>query len=172
MNIVGALMSLVFIAIGLSMLYYARSVSAKAQQSLSWPSTEGVISHSAVLRQMQQTSGSTNTATYKADVAYRYKVRGRDYSSGVITLADISSSAGRAQGIVSRYPDGAPVTVYYNPVDPSDALLERGGTSAIGVLYLIGGMFAAAGLAFLFASVTGHVHTGQTVVNHVGVSIR
>jgi hypothetical protein len=87
-----------------------------------------------VLRQMQQTSGSTNTATHKADVAYRYKVRGRDYSSGVITLADISSSAGRAQGIVRRYPDGAPVTVYYNPVDPSDALLERGGTGGIGVL--------------------------------------
>lgn len=158
MNAVGVLMSLVFIAIGLGLLYYARSVSAKAQQSLSWPSIEGVISHSAVLLQ-QQTSDSTNATTYKADVAYRYKVRGRNYSSSQLTLADFSSTARRAQGIVDRYADGAPVTVYYNPVDPSDAVLERGGTSGIGVLYLIGGVFAAAGLLFLFASMTGRVHT-------------
>ena len=159
MNAVGVLMSLVFIAIGLGLLYYARSVSAKAQQSLSWPSTEGVIAHSAVLQQMQQTSSSTNAATYKADVVYRYKVQGRDYSSERLTLADFSSTAGRAQSIVDRYVDGAPVTVYYNPVDPSDAVLERGGTSGIVVQYIIGGVFAAAGLLFLLGSVTGRVHT-------------
>jgi hypothetical protein len=159
MNAVGVLMSLVFIAIGLGVLYYARSVAAKAQQSLSWPSTEGVISHSAVLLQMQQTSNSTDTVTYKADVAYRYKIQGRNYSSDRLTLADFSSTARRAQGIVDRYADGAPVTVYYNPADPSDAVLERGGTSGIGVLYIFGGVFAAAGLLLLFGSVTGRVHT-------------
>jgi hypothetical protein len=158
MNPLGVLMSLVFLALGGGLLYYARSVSTKAQQSLSWPSTEGVIAHSAVLWQTRQGSGST----YKADVAYRYKVRGCDYSSERITLADFSSSAGRARGIVSRYPDAAAVTVYYNPVDPSDAVLERGTTSGIALLYLIGGVVAAAGLVFLLASLTGHVHT------HVG----
>jgi hypothetical protein len=160
MNLTGVLMSLVFIAIALVLLYYARSVSAKAQQSLSWPQAEGAISHSAVLQRMQQSSDSTNAATYKADVTYRYKVQGRDYSSERISLADFSSSTGRAQGIVDRYPDGATVTVYYNPANPSHAVLERGSTTGIGVLYLIGGIFAAAGLLFLFASVTGHVHTG------------
>jgi hypothetical protein len=149
MNAVGVLMSLVFSAIGLGMLRYARGVSAKAQESLSWPSSEGVISHSAVLARMRQTSNSTNAPTYQADVAYRYKVRGRDYSSARITLADFSSTGGRAQGIVDRYPDGAPVTVHYNPVDPSDAVLEQGGTSGIAILYVIGGIFAVAGLLFL-----------------------
>jgi hypothetical protein len=161
MNAVGVLMSLVFIAIGLGMLYYARRLSAKAQASLLWPSAEGVISHSAMLLQMQQTSGSTNAATYKADVAYRYKVRGRDYSSGRITLLDFSSTAGRAQSIVNRYADGAPVTVYYNPADPSDAVLERGGTGGIAVLYIIGAIFSAAGVLFLIGSLTGRVHTGN-----------
>ena len=68
-------------------------------------------------------------------------------------------TAARAQGIVDRYADGATVTVDYNPADPSDAVLERGGTSGIEVLYLIGGVFAAAGLLFLFESMTGRVHT-------------
>jgi hypothetical protein len=156
MNAVGVLMSVVFIAIGVGLLYYVRSVSAKAQRSLSWPSTEGVIAHSAVL---MQTSNANTAATYKADVAYRYKVAGRDYSSDRLTLADFASTGGRAQGIVDRYTDGAPVTVYYNPVDPSDALIERDAASGIGVLYLIGGVFSAAGVLFLIASLTGHVHT-------------
>jgi hypothetical protein len=160
MNTVGVLLSWVFIAIGLGILYYARGLSAKAQQSLSWPSTDGVISHSAVLMQTQRDSSSASSTSYKADVTYRYKVRGRDYSSERITLADISSGAGRAQGIVNRYPDGAPITVYYNPVDPSDAVLERGGASGIRILYIVGGVFAAAGVLFLFGSVTGPVHTG------------
>ena len=172
MNAVGALMSLVFIAIGLGMLYYAHTMSTKAQQSLMWPSTEGVISHSAVLTQMRQASGtSSSPPTYKADVAYRYKVQGRDYSSERISLMDISSTAGHAQGIVDRYPDGASVTVYYNPGDPSDALLERGTTGGIGVLYMAGAAFAGAGLLFLFASLTGHIHTGPTYVNNVGVGV-
>lgn len=160
MNSIGVLLSLVFIAIGLGLLYYARSVSAKAQESLSWPQVEGVISHSAVLTQLGQTASSNNAVTYKADVTYRYKVQGRDYSSERVSLADFSSSGGRAQGIVDRYPDGATVAVYYNPASPSEAVLERGNTTGIGVLYIIGGIFAAAGLAFLFGSVTGHVHTG------------
>lgn len=63
MNIVGVLMSLVFMAIGLGVLWYARSMSAKAQQSLSWPSTEGVIAHSAVLLQMRRASGANNAVT-------------------------------------------------------------------------------------------------------------
>jgi hypothetical protein len=67
---------------------------------------------------------------------------------------------GRAQSIVDRYPDGATVTVYYNPADPSDAVLERGNTPGIGVLYIIGGIFAVAGLLFLFGSATRRVHTG------------
>lgn len=46
-------MGLVFIAIGVDLLYYARALSAKASESLSWPSVDGMISHSAVLLQMQ-----------------------------------------------------------------------------------------------------------------------
>jgi Protein of unknown function (DUF3592) len=71
-----------------------------------------------------------------------------------------STAAGRAQDIVARYPDGAAVTVYYDPVDPSDSVLEPGGTRGIAFLRLIGWAFAAGGLFFLYMSVTGRVHTG------------
>jgi hypothetical protein len=158
MNILGAsLFSLVFVAIGAGVLYYARSVSQKMQQSLSWPSTRGEIAHSAVLRETQNSS-SSNAPTYKADVAYRYQVQGRDYSSEQVSLADYSSTTGRAQSIVNRYPHGAPVTVYYNPTNPAEAVLERDASSGLNLLYLFGGLFALGGVFFLIMSMTGQVH--------------
>ena len=162
MNVLGpSLFSIVFIAIGAGVIYYARSIAAKASRSLSWPTTEGVISHSAMLFRTEQTSNSNNAAMYKADVAYRFKVNGRDYSSSQISLMDYSSTAARAGDIVARYPDGASVTVYYNPADPSDSVLEPGATRGISLLALIGGVFAVAGVFFLFMSLTGRVHTGS-----------
>ncbi|MBV8210959.1 MAG: DUF3592 domain-containing protein [Burkholderiaceae bacterium] len=161
MNILGpSLFSIVFIAIGAGILYYARGVAAKAKKSLSWPSIEGVISHSAVLMRTQ-TSSSGNTLMYQADVAYRYKVKGQDYSSSRITLMDYSSTTGHAQDVVARYPDGSTVAVYYNPADPSDAVLEPGGNTGITIVHLIGWLFAGVGLFFLYMSVTGRVHAGQ-----------
>jgi hypothetical protein len=162
MNILGpSLFSMVFIAIGAGILYYARKLAAKAHSSLSWPSVEGAIAHSAVLLRTRPGADSSNVPTYSPDVAYRYKVAGRDYSSATITLMDYSSGAGRAQDIVARYPDGAAVSVYYNPADPAESVLERGPTRGIAILRLIGWVFAAAGLFFLYMSVTGRVHTGS-----------
>ena len=161
MNHVGAvLFSLVFVAIGAGLLAYAMKVSAKARQSLSWPSIEGEIAHSALLFRSSANASTDNTPMYKADVSYRYKVKGVDYSSSRISLMDMSSTGGRAQGIVERYPSGSMVPVYYNPSDPSDAVLEPGGAAGIGVLKLIGAIFALAGFVFLVGSLTGHVRTG------------
>lgn len=159
MNFGGVLFSLVFIAIGAGLLTYGRSMAAKARQSLAWPSIEGQIAHAAVLYQPGTTSGgTTSAATYKADISYRYKVDGVDYSSARISVLDFASTAGRAQGLVLRYPDGARVRVHYNPADHADAVLEPGGAGGVTLLFLGGGIFALAGLFFLVMSLTGHVH--------------
>jgi hypothetical protein len=160
MNIIApGLFSLVFIGIGAAILRYGVSMSAKARQSLTWPTTEGEIAHSAVLYQPGTRSGdTTSAATFKADVSYRYKVDGVDYSSERIALLDLASSSGRAQGLVLRYPDGARVSVHYNPADHAEAVLEPGNVGGVTFLYFVGGVFAAAGLFFLLMSLTGRVH--------------
>jgi hypothetical protein len=152
-----SLFSLVFVGIGGLILAYAYRMAAKARASQSWPATEGEIAHSAVLA---RTSRSTETGTatyYSADVTYRYKVAGKDYSSSRIALIDVGSTTGRAQAIVQRYPDQAKVRVYYNPSDPSEAFLEPGLAAGVQVLYLAGGAFTLGGLFLLFMSLTGHV---------------
>jgi hypothetical protein len=154
-----SLFSLVFVIIGVVILRYAMRTAEKARQSESWPSTEGEIAHSATLYQTDSTATNNGVATFKADIAYRYKVKGASYSSSKVALLDLAtSSSGRAQTIVQRYPDKSKVQVYYNPADPSDAILEPGSTGGVNVLYLIGGIFATAGVFFLVMSLTGHIH--------------
>jgi Protein of unknown function (DUF3592) len=157
--ILPSLFSLVFISIGGAIITYAIKMSGKARQSLSWPSTEGEIAHSAVLYQTDRTPTTGGTATYKADISYRYKVNGANYSSSRIALLDLASTTGRAQNIVERYPDNSRVQVYYNPSDVSESVLEPGSTAGISFLYFVGGLFAAGGLFFLIMSLTGRVHT-------------
>ena len=154
-----SLFSLVFVVIGAVILRYAMRTAEKARQSESWPSTEGEIAHSATLYQTDSTATNNGVATFKADIAYRYKVKGANYSSSKVALLDLAtSSSGRAQTIVQRYPDKSKVQVYYNPADPSEAVLEPGSVGGINALYLIGGIFGTAGVLFLVVSLTGHIH--------------
>jgi hypothetical protein len=160
--VAASLVSLVFIAIGGAMISFAIRLTGRARQSLSWPSTEGEIAHSAVLYQTETTATTSNAGTYKADISYRYKVRGVNYSSSRISLLDFSSStAGRAESLVRNYPDKSTVRVYYNPADSSECVLEPGGAGGINLLFALGGIFAAAGLFFLVMSLTGHLHTSS-----------
>lgn len=84
-----------------------------------------------------------------------------DYSSSKNSLLDFSFTAGRAESIVRNYPDKFTIQVYYNPSDFSESVLEPGGGGGITLLYVLGGIFAAAGLFFLIRSLTGHVHTSR-----------
>jgi hypothetical protein len=153
-----SLFSLVFVVIGAVILRYAMRTAEKARQSESWPSTEGEIAHSATLYQTDSTPTNNGVATCKADIAYRYKVRGANYSSSKVALLDLASSSGRGQSIVQRYPDKSKVQVYYNPADPSESILEPGSVGEINFLYFVGGIFATAGVFFLIMSLTGHIH--------------
>ncbi|MFC3652271.1 DUF3592 domain-containing protein [Dyella humi] len=153
-----SLFSLIFIFIGVVAINFGRNTAAKAKQSLSWPTTEGEIAHSAVLYQTDTSATADNASTYKADVVYRYKVHGKSYSSSKISFLDLASTTNRAQSVVSRYPDNSTVQVYYNPTNPAEAVLEPESVSGITFLYVFGGLFAAAGLFFLIMSLTGHVH--------------
>jgi len=66
---------------------------------------------------------------YKAEIVYEYVVNGRQYQSDNWRLGTKRfrlSYPTVAQRAVARYPEGKSVTVFYNPGDPCDALLEPG----------------------------------------------
>jgi len=90
--------------------------------------------------------------TYRAKVAYRYRVHGKDYTSGRVFFGDwlatsLSQSAARRR--VMKYRTGSTVTVLYDPAQPSRAVLEPGINWQTWLEMAFGLLFAATALFFL-----------------------
>ncbi len=96
------------------------STQRKMQAVQSWSSTLGTVSNSYLERRRSSKGGSTNYPV----VHYSYQVNGEGYLGRKIAPGmDVGGSG--AGTVVSRYPTGAQVMVFYDPQNPSDAVLER-----------------------------------------------
>jgi len=90
-----------------------------------WPVAAGEIVSSTVEQRYSTENGRTRT-TYLPIVEFAYTVDGNRLHSRQVKLGlEVSGSESLAQGIVDRYPAGAPVEVHYDPQDPSNAALEN-----------------------------------------------
>lgn len=116
-----------FMFIGLGFVYVGLRQRSTALESESWPSVEGKIVISEVVARSSGASGGYQRYYYPS-VAYDYTIeerwyRGKQVTSGGEIGVSISWMAERA---LTRYPMGSLVRVYYNPEQPSEALLEPG----------------------------------------------
>jgi hypothetical protein len=90
-----------------------------------WPVAAGEIVSSTVEQRHATENGKTRT-THLPIVEFAYTVDGNRLHSRQVKLGlEVSGSESFAQGIVARYPAGAPVEVHYDPQDPSNAALEN-----------------------------------------------
>jgi len=101
----------------LGIIYATRRGVAKAS---TWSSTMGTVTFSTVERRRS----SDSTASYPV-VHYTYQVMGQMLQGSKI-MPGPESGGSWAHKVVERYPAGAQVMVYYDPNNPSDAVLERG----------------------------------------------
>ena len=98
-----------------------RDVLLKA--ATTWPATTGRVIKSRV-----EVSGGEHTSVYPR-ITYAYDVNGRAYQNDLLRAGDriMRVSTGQdAYATVDRYPEGANVTVYYNPANPQESVLEKG----------------------------------------------
>lgn len=115
-----------------------------------WESTEGHIlaSYKSTRRENFQTFED-------AEVTYEYEVNGKKYRSSTIQASgDMSGSPSKKQPseidkLLSKYPAGSNVTVYYNPSMPRMACLEQGGGEAMFICLFFGPIAVAVGYFFL-----------------------
>lgn len=137
---------LIFVAVGSGILYYGIGQLQLASESATWPSVEGRVVESEVLRKRD----SEGSVTYHAEVFYEYRVAGMTYNGNRVAFGDYGSSdPGHARGIVNRYPADRRVDVHFHPGDPAEAVLETGRQGQAWFLPLFGSVFLAAGvLAF------------------------
>lgn len=117
----------VFFLVGIALVYGGVTATLQGLSSGSWPAVNGTIIRTNVTVSHSYSSSShTETTSYYPDVTYSYQVGGRNFSSGRITVVSTGGSYSYAYGFVTQHPVGSSVTVYYNPSDPSQALLEKG----------------------------------------------
>lgn len=94
---------------------------ARQRAASSFPSVDGTIVESKIVEDRD-----ADGTTYTALLRYTYQVAGRDYTADRDRYYTVSVGQRAAQRIVEAHPVGSKVTVYYNPADPSDALLRPG----------------------------------------------
>ena len=144
-----AIFGALFIAVGLGVTVptfvtpFLRQRAARA-----WTPVEAVVERSRV----RSHSGDDST-TYSVDIAYRYRVDGRDYRGDRYHFRSGSSSGYEAKRrVVGAHPPGSPVRVYVNPADPFDSVIVRdmGASLYLGLLPLlfavVGGLVMVLGL--------------------------
>lgn len=124
-----------------------------------WHRAEGHVMRSMVAHSAE-TDGEGTTDLYRAEVHYRYEAAGALRSGCAVSITDPGSpSRERAERRSARYPEGARVTVFYDPSAPDRAVLERGVGSgplalfAWGGLCLVGGIYIVRVLCGLGGSV-------------------
>jgi uncharacterized protein DUF3592 len=108
---------LVLNVIFLAIIFFMRRRMAAVSQ---WPSTMGTVNASYLER--RHSSGDSGSTNYPV-VQYSYQVSGQAYQSTKLAPGPEVGGTGAGK-VVARYPAGAQVMVFYNPQNPSDAVLE------------------------------------------------
>ena len=87
----------------------------------------------------------TNGTTYSPVIVYRYQVAGHDYTGRRYAISH-PSTADAVRAILARYPAGATTNVYYNPANPSSAVLAQSPLSFSLVFVTVGAVALCAGV--------------------------
>jgi len=111
------LFALIFDGVFLGIIFFTRR---KVTQASNWSSTMGTVLSSTIEWHRRSEGGSV---AYPS-VQYSYQVMGQMLQGSKIMPGPPVGGSG-AKKVVARYPAGAQVMVYYDPNNPSDAVLER-----------------------------------------------
>src|SRR5512144_1174356 len=124
--LVGIGIALVFGGVGVYALFQTNQARKQADESHGWASTPGTVLE-ARLGQSTNYGQDGPTVSYYPVIKYEYSVGGQLFSGEKITfgLTEAASRSAKAEQVLDKYPVDRQVTVYYDPNNPSDAVLER-----------------------------------------------
>lgn len=144
---------IVFLFAGLFGMVAGASQFFTGVRSSKWPATNGRIIASDVLVKERS---NRDTTYYQPQVTYTYSVAGQNYRSSQISAGDYESSdIRRARKITDKYPREMAVTVFYNPHDAANAVLEPGLSLSTILIFVVGAVFFVAAILGLFGIIGG-----------------
>jgi hypothetical protein len=93
-----------------------------------WPSAPGRITKSEVSASHLQTEHEATRIVNRPAIEYAFSSNGRKYTGRRIAIGENAGGAD-TEATLARYPLGALVTVYFDPNDPENCVLERNAPS-------------------------------------------
>jgi hypothetical protein len=124
--------------VGLGLFLLGLFQVRKLRASGSWLMASGIVRE--VLVEFQAATDSDDSDSYTPVVKYGFGVAGKPYLGTRIRFdAKAFQSDATARKSVAGFRPGLPVTVFYNPANPADCVLERKNSS--GWVFLILGAF-------------------------------
>lgn len=130
-----------------------------------WPSTSGVVVEAGQQRRRVKVPSRRRTRFEErafANIVYSYEIAGQIYRNTRVTIGEDRGNFEVAETL-ARYPVGQPVTVYYNPARPSEALLER----ELDGMWVRIGWVVAVFVVLIFGSIVGLSKLTQFASGHV-----
>jgi hypothetical protein len=110
----------------IALAFWTRRANARAAK---WPSTCGRVLKSKLVN---------GYGPYPdAQIQYTYDVDGANYCCA--NVSHTARAGSKNQGLIEKYRVGAEVTVYYDPVVPSQAVLENGPSHGW-LTFVVGGL--------------------------------
>jgi hypothetical protein len=149
--IVGFL-ALLFIAIGVGLIFLHRRYLRQAEASMSWPEATGTVTVSKVVQGsnvlMSNDNDGESTPVFSPEISYTYQVAGLSYSSKRLSFGSVKSFSKRenAEKAAAVYPVGKQLTIYYDPKNPKEAVADRTAKKS-NLMLIFGILFIIIGLA-------------------------
>jgi hypothetical protein len=131
------------IFITLAILQYMKAKKAEK----TWLTVPGVVLNSDIKVHLSRSSKGQTTKNYEPQVSYQYQVQDQTFNGDRLGFGSGSYGKSKANKKIAIYPQGAQVTVHYDPADPSKAVLETkamgGGTFlTLGIILMVMGVVA------------------------------
>lgn len=128
-----------------------------AARMASWPETPGTLLQARLISKHSQ----DNSTTYQATAEYRYTVDGHTHHNDRVAINSGSDNVGDFQQklgnrLENAYRTGRTISVWYDPGNPVDAVLNRElrwGLLGFKSIFVI--LFGAAGLAMIYFGLRG-----------------
>jgi len=127
---------IVYLALIVSAIYLTFVEAPNALNSNQWPEVKGQVTEHKIIERKRTKKTGEQITVYSAKIDYQYIVNGQEYQSNQIRLAD-RHKKNITQMLNTTYAIGSPVTVYYNPQNPSNAVLQKGLTTG----HILTGLF-------------------------------
>jgi len=126
----------VFIVAGSYMLYLDYQTYLTDEEMDTWESTNGTVTATEV--RTVHISGKGSHYEYYPDIQYSYVVDGEvHYDKRTAPIDGYYETYDGADSCLARYPVGGNITVYYDPDDSSESVLDQDNFDASEVLWAV-----------------------------------